>query len=316
MTSQSKDTERALNAPRFICGTCGGQGALSAVQVLEPVAEDSTDETRATIDYRLACVTCDEDGPPAAVNMAALMTLAGAVDRQSLEGYIGRQTDREVFIRQNGVTPLDAGFGQIESFFDVRTEIGQEVRIFFPTTLADVCELTEEYAERPAANEVMDDQLDNSDRVRIVSRTGGALLIDKTRWSGDVGGSCVAEDRFTITLITPERVVHYLNRRLTPADLLALRDFVYAALVQDELHLIPAASCQAAGFVLSVRALEGDRLDLSAEIVAYLDEEVPDVDGVVFLIERAALWESRDMLDRWLELGTAMPDDLSELGDV
>jgi len=157
--------------------------------------------------------------------------------------------------------------------------------------------------------DVSDDQ-----QLRIVGRSGAALLIAKTPWTGDVNGTCVTEDRFTISAIAPDRIVHYLHRELTPADLLSLRDFVEAALVQSNLDLIPPASSQTAGFELSVRAIEDDALDLSVSIVAYLDDDIPEADGVIFLVHRVALWDARETLDRWLSLDTDVPDDISGLG--
>jgi hypothetical protein len=163
---------------------------------------------------------------------------------------------------------------------------------------------------------VEDVQLDVSDdqQLRIVGRSGAALLIAKTPWTGDVNGTCVTEDRFTISAIAPDRIVHYVNRVLTPSDLLSLHDFVEAALVQGNLDLIPPASSDTAGFELSVRAIENDALDLSFSIVAYLDDDIPEADGVVFLVNRIALWDARGVLDRWLSLDTDAPDDISGLG--
>ncbi len=151
-------------------------------------------------------------------------------------------------------------------------------------------------------------------RLRIVGSSGAALLIERTPWTGNVNGACVTANRFTISLLTPERIVHYVNRDLTLADLLGLLDFVQAALVADGVHLIPAVESQTAGFEICVRAIEDDELDLIVQVVVYLDEEASDVDGIGFLVSRVALWEAKATLERWLEVDVVVPDDIAGLG--
>jgi hypothetical protein len=147
----------------------------------------------------------------------------------------------------------------------------------------------------------LDEDSTYNDRLRIVGRGGAALIIARTPWSGLVNGMCITSDRFTITFVSPERVVHYLHRDLLPWDVKALRDLVAAAMVEDNEQRIPAASCESAGFRLSALGVWKDTVDLCASILGYLElDEVVDIDGSYFTVNRLALGEARDVLDRWL----------------
>jgi hypothetical protein len=159
----------------------------------------------------------------------------------------------------------------------------------------------------------LDEDSAYNDPVRIVGTGGTALIITRTPWSGVANGTCITSDTFTITFVTPGRVVNYLHRVLLPWDVLALRDLVAAAMVEENEQLIPAASCESAGFRLSALIVWQDTVDLCASILGYLElEEVLDVDGAYFTVNLPALAQARDVLDRWLVVtgdpSTQLPD--------
>ncbi|MGV1037051.1 MAG: hypothetical protein ACOYD0_08500 [Candidatus Nanopelagicales bacterium] len=154
--------------------------------------------------------------------------------------------------------------------------------------------------------------------LRIAGASGAAVFMTSTPWIGNVEGHCVLAERFRITFSGDDRLVELYNRVVSDADLLGLRDFLYAAMTQDLAHIVvPPFEAVRSGLTARVLESTDDSLGLEFSARCYLDDDdQPDVEGVAFDTPRLALWEAVSLIDERLCLGNSAPEDASELGGL
>lgn len=134
--------------------------------------------------------------------------------------------------------------------------------------------------------------------VRLLSVDGAsfALLPVPSLLDAADAGTC----RVDIELLTPDRLVRYLDRpmrRSTPARLAEM--FMRAASETYPEQSVPSVQDDDAGLALLVGGSDPFGVMLEVIVVADLEEEVPDRDGIAFDVPRTALIDAAHALEGW-----------------
>ena len=151
--------------------------------------------------------------------------------------------------------------------------------------------------------------------VRIPASGGVSLRLQLVPWVGAVAGRCVSQSRCCISIGDTGRVVQLLNREVTDADLLGLRDFLKATMVED-LPELSVAQFWSATTRMRFTVIDSNQNDvcLGFEISQSLDGD--GVEAAQFWTTRLALWLPVDSLGRYLGLDSHRPSSPEGLGDA
>lgn len=133
--------------------------------------------------------------------------------------------------------------------------------------------------------------------MRLVSADGAAFALLPVP---DLENDGVVE--VDIELLTPDRLVRYLHRVPTEGALSRLGEMLQQVAEADHPELeVPAFEDEASGLVVLVLHSDQLTVTLEVQVVAELDSEVPDVDGVAFDVTRADLITAYHQIWEWEE---------------
>jgi hypothetical protein len=133
--------------------------------------------------------------------------------------------------------------------------------------------------------------------VRVLGAAGASVALTLVPSLDDNADTLVVD----VELLTPDRLVRYLDRRVSRLSMEQLA----AAWVQAAADALPEASVPTvedaeAGLAVLITHSTPLTVDLEVRIVSALDEDVPDYDGLAFEVPRASLIRAAHSLNGWL----------------
>ncbi|MGP9736085.1 hypothetical protein ACT3SQ_16205 [Brachybacterium sp. AOP42-C2-15] len=103
-----------------------------------------------------------------------------------------------------------------------------------------------------------------------------------------------------IELLSPDRLVRYLARQLSPGTVRELIDNLIQAAVEPHPELtVPTVQDDVAGFAILVKGSTSQDVLLEALVVDDLETDLPDHDGVSFDVPRQNLIDVAHQLEEW-----------------
>lgn len=132
--------------------------------------------------------------------------------------------------------------------------------------------------------------------MRLLSSAGAAFALLPVPALSDNGGGLLVD----IELLSPDRLVRYLARRLSPATVRLMIDALIQAATEPHPELtVPTVQDDAAGLAILMKGSTTHEVLLEVLIVDDLESDLPDHDGVSFDVARQNLIDAAHQLAEW-----------------
>lgn len=131
--------------------------------------------------------------------------------------------------------------------------------------------------------------------MRLLSAAGAAFALMPVPVLSEDEGLLV-----DIELLSPDRLVRYLARRISPGTVRLLIDALINAAVEPHPELtVPTVQDDVAGLAVLVKGSTNREVLLEILVVDDLESDLPDHDGVSFDVARQNLIDAAHQLEEW-----------------